>query len=338
MTNHVLFRDGLDRYNVTADLLMVYNSNSGSFSTTGGRFGGGGYSPSSVGMTLSLMAGSEFWSAMACSLTGSGSGDRVVMSFSSVASAFNGVEATVTYNQSSGLWKLWRGPLSTLLGSITAPMTSGWHWLDVHYKMDGSAGVFEIWLDDVQLLDLTAQNTIQNGGETTIIALTWGDINSGSTAEFTIDDIIISDNTLGRVGDSRIVTLEPTSDATPNQGTPSTGTNHYAVVDEAGWNTSDYLTMPNTSGDKENFGFASLSGTPTTIYGVGIVLISQKSDAGAFSLEPYVTSNSVEADGGSTNPLTSWSLQTAFFETDPNTSAAWNAAGVNAMTGGFKVP
>jgi hypothetical protein len=334
----IFFRDGFDRYNVAADLLMVYNTESGSFSTASGRFGGGGFAPTSTGMTLSIAAIAELWMGMACNLTGSGSGDRVVVSFMSAAAIANGVEGCVTYNQSSGVWKLWRGQEVTLLGSITAPMVTGWHWLDVHYKMDGSAGVFELWLDDVQLLDLTGQNTIQNGGQTQVIALTWGDINSGSAAPFTNDDIILSDNSTGRLGDSRIVTLLPTSDASPNQGTPSTGSNHYAVVDETGFNTSDYTTMPNTSGDKENFGFQALTGTPTAIYGVGVVLISEKSDAGSFQLEPYVTSNAVEADGSSQGPLTSWSLQTSFFAVDPNTSAAWMAGAVNAMTAGFKVP
>lgn len=335
----VLFRDGMDRYNTATDLLMVYNVSTGSYGTTSGRFGGGGFSPSSIGLTLSLPSSeSEFWMSMACSLTGSGSGDRVVVSFMSAASSSNGVESCLTYNNSSGAWKLWRGQMGTLLGTFTSPMASGWHWLDVHFKFDGSAGVFEVWLDDIQEIDLTAQNTIENGGQTTIIAMTWGDINSGAAAPFTIDDIFLTDVTTGRLGDSRIVTLLPISDASPNQGMPSTGSDHYAVVDEPGFNTSDFITMPNTSGDKENFGFQSLTGSPATIYGVGLVLISEKSDAGAYSLEPFVISNSNEADGSSQGLLTTWSLQQSFFPTDPNTSAAWTASAVNAIQAGFKVP
>lgn len=335
----ILFRDGFDRYNTGSDLLMVYNVANGSYGTTSGRFGGGGFSPSSIGLTLALPSSqTEFWVSMACELTGSGSGDRVVMAFMSAASTGNGVEGCLTYNNSSGVWKLWRGQTITQLGTFTQSMTTGWHWLDVHFKFDGSAGIFEVWLDDNSMIDLTAQDTIQNVGQTVIIAMTWGDINSGAAAPFTIDDVFINDQTTGRLGDSRIQTLLPTSDATPNQGTPSTGTDHYAVVDEPGFNTSDYITMPNTSGDKENFGFQSLTGTPATIYGVGIVLISEKSDAGSYSIEPMVISNTSEADGASQNPLSSWSLQQAFFDVDPHTSAAWTAAAVNAMTAGFKVP
>ena len=41
-----------------------------------------------------------------------------------------------------------------------------------------------------------------------------------------------------------------------------TGTAHYACVDEVRWDGSDYITLPNVSGDKEMFGHGSLSTTP----------------------------------------------------------------------------
>ena len=60
--------------------------------------------------------------------------------------------------------------------------------------------------------------------------------------------------------------------------------------------------------------------------------------AGAFSLEPLVVSSGTESDGASQPLMTAWGVQSAVFEQDPNTSAAWTYGNVNSADIGYKVP
>ena len=331
----LLWQYGFDLYNVVGDLNLAYYSyGPGSFSTTGGRFGGGGWSSTGYGITRAIPANAEIWSSFAMETSAFGTGANIVAGFSSAG----GIEGLVTYQPASGTWTLWRGGENTSLGSATYMLPSGtWHWIDIHFKMHATAGVFELWIDETQVLNLTAQDTIQNSGQTTLAAAYLGDGVGGGGLVMTVDDWFIY--TPGsRYGDSRIETLVPTSDATPNNGTPSTGTTHYNLVNEAGFNTTNYVTMPNTSGDKEVYGHGALVNTPPTVHAVAVKLVSQKSDAGAYSLEPLVVSSSTEGDGSAQALTTSWGIQTAIFEQDPHTSAAWAYSAVNSASIGYRVP
>ena len=156
----------------------------------------------------------------------------------------------------------------------------------------------------------------------------------------TLDDLYILDATQGanttRLGDCRIATLLPTANAGPNNGTPSAGA-AYACVSEARWNTTDYVTLTNTTGQEELYSMGSLPMTPTAVFGVRVLSIADKSDSGAAGFYPAVKSGGVEGDATGVPILTTWARQYGIFETDPSTSAAWTASAVNAMACGVKV-
>jgi hypothetical protein len=332
----ILWMDGFDLYNNITDFGANYSVGAiVSFSTTTGRFGGGAIFTNNYGVSRATTANSEIWLSFAMQPTSYASNvDQIICGFGSAG----GVEGTITYNGFTGTLKSWRGNRSTQLSTQSLIMTvSTWHWFDVRWKMHASTGEVEVWIDDVQQISLTSQNTIQNSGQTQVSTILLQDTVGIVALPGYIDDVFIY--TPGsRLGDSRIETLVPTSDAGTNQATPSTGTNHWAVVDEAQFNTSDYLTMANTSGNREIFGHGSLSGTPTTVHGVVVKLMSQKSDAGAFSLAPLVVSSGTEADGSGQSLSTSWSQQYSLFVTDPHTSAAWTYSAVNSASIGYMVP
>ena len=331
----MLWQDGFDLYNNASDLTMVYfSSNTSGFNTTAGRFGGGSWYTSAYGLTKTIPANAEVWSSFAINTWDTNAGDKFVATFNSVT----GEEVSITYNPATGAWKAWRGNNNTVLGTATLYLTSNvWHWIDIRAKLGTTLGEVEVWVDDAQILTLTGQNTVYNAGQTQFTNVQVGDNHTGGALRMYIDDwIIYTPGT--RVGDSRIDTLTPNSDAGTNQATPSTGSTHYGVVDEAQFNTSDYLTTASTSGNKEVFGHGALATAPAVIHAVAVKLVSQKSDAGAFALEPLVVSGGTEGDGASQTLTTSWGVQAAVFETDPHTSAAWAYAAVNSAYIGYKVP
>jgi hypothetical protein len=338
--------DGFDEYAQNSDMGFYYtNPDNWNVDTTGGRYGGGSFYMSGGGEGFGYpmpAAQTEVWIgfAMACNNGATDGTNRAVLSFFSAA----GLEASIFYCSQTSTWTCYRGNTNTLLGSGYGNFGNAtvWHWVEFHYKISATAGVMEVWVDGVQVVDVTGADTTQNSS-TQFTLIDWGyNGNQGSCSSYIDDSYVL--NTSGsanntRLGDSRIESLKPTSDAGPNNGTCSSGSAHYAMVDE---NQNDgsttTITIANTSGQEELFGMASLAGTPATVHAVKVLNIVQKTDGGACNGEAVVSSGGTPAEGSSTSLLTTFSPCLGIFETDPNTSAAWAYTAVNAMECGFQIP
>ena len=338
----ILWMDGFDQYGSANDLALNYVSNSFgaiNFYPTGGRFGGGGLNSqanfSAGAYYVSRILGStnvEVWTSFAGNLQTNGTnGNSFLMALGAGSTDNNGVEVNLQYDNLTGVWTL-NKPINGNIASFTYPVSNGWHWIDWRVKFSATAGEIELWVDDVQIYTGTGLNTVDHSTLTGwTAALIFGN------GCWVIDDLFVY--TPGsRLGDSRISNLVPSSDATPNNGTQSTGATHFGVVDEIVNSTTNYITLPDTSGDKEVFGVASLASTPVSVWAVKVETLTSKSDAGTFLLQPLVRSSGTESDGASQPLTTSYSTQQSIFETDPATSAAWTGSAVNAMQIGVKVP
>ena len=337
----LLHMDGFDSYATGSDLFQEYTiATLGIFSTSAGRFGGGAVYLNDNGKALywtnpNVMT--EIWSGCAVKIDPSYLGPGFVFTFTSGA----GTEAGVWYDWTTGYWACYKGNQSTFLGSAPYPISmSFYHWVEVHYKISTTVGVMEVWVDGVQVINLTGINTSQSGG-TNFGTVGLGLVGS-NTCRAVYDDWYILDTTGSynntRLGDSRIETLRPNSDAGPNDGVPSTAGPHYAMVDEMQWSTSNTIVLGSTSGNAEVFGMTSLSTAPSTIHAVRVLAVVEKTDGGTLLANAIVVSSNVEADGTSTDLNTSFSHAFNMFETDPNTSTPWTATAVNSMNCGFKVP
>jgi hypothetical protein len=94
-----------------------------------------------------------------------------------------------------------------------------------------------------------------------------------------------------------------------------------------------------TSGHEDLYNFPNLSVTPASIYTVAVKGYVAKSDSGSRTVSLRVKSSSSDSGGSSTGqaPGTSYGWLDSFFDTDPNTSAAWTPSGLNAATSGFRI-
>ena len=338
----LIFMDGFDLYSGPTDPAFsgVYSGagyNTNWLSTTAGRYGGGALYINAYYESITKPLPSpqaEIWLGFAYNCAG---GYPVFINFNSPS----GQELQLQYAASTGLWTVLRN--GTQVGStVTCSIGSGvYHWLEMHYKIGTStSGIFELWIDGVQQINLTGVNTSAYGN-TTFTSFTFGGNNNALTGF--IDDMYIvvpgGANNTGRLGDSRIETLRPTSDAGPNNGTPSAGTSHFAMVNEVqndGATTT--ITVTNASGQEELFGMASLAGTPTTISAVKVAVVAEETTAGTCTVEAVLVSGGTKAVGASAPLTTAFGVVSNFWEADPNTSAAWTAAAVNAMRCGFQIP
>ena len=338
----LIHMDGFDVYSALTDLGLQYTIANGGFGTTTGRFGGGAYYCTSYTATMKKAlpsSPSEIWTSYAFNAATGINSDCMLIEFGGAS----GGEVSISINFSSGIFKAWRG--TTLIGTSGAYAlgTGTWHWLDYHFKINGSSGIVEIWLDGNNIMNLTGVNTSNSGGTAIVYVALASGSNSNNTQTGYFDDWIINDTTgsynNGRIGDSRIETLKPTSDASPNNGTLTSGTSHYAMVNESHYDgDTSTITLTNTSGQEELFGIGSLSGAPASISAVKVTLIGKKSDAGACNLETVVSSSSTVSTGASTGLTTSYVSFGTILETDPHTSAAWAYTAVNAAKIGFEVP
>ena len=133
------------------------------------------------------------------------------------------------------------------------------------------------------------------------------------------------------LGDVRIDAVYPTADGTYTAWTPSTGTSHYALVDETTPNTTDYNSS-NTIGQKDSY----VMGNPPSlasqiIYGVRVKVAAQKDDAGSRSMKVGVRSGTTDSLSAAQALGTSQLYYTNIHEVDPGTGASWTPSGVDNM-------
>lgn len=99
-----------------------------------------------------------------------------------------------------------------------------------------------------------------------------------------------------------------------------------------------YVTS-GTASTEDLFTFPNLAITPSAIYSVAIKPYVRISAAGVRTVTANLKSSTTDATGSlaATQPLVTYQWLGSYFLTDPNTSAAWTASGVNASKGGYKI-
>jgi hypothetical protein len=334
--------DGFDSYAVAGDLTQEYTSYNCAFGTTSGRYGQGALNFNNYNnyltWTYSGLTMSEIWTGMAVNIT-SAYGNGVITEFVSI----NGIEAQILYNTTTNYWFIDTGQGQSTITSVYYPVSlNQWHWLDIHYIMNANVltGTVEVWVDGIQAVNCNG-DTAYNGGNT-FVSVHLGSIGNNAAYNLYYDDWYIL-NTSGsynttRLGDSRVQTLIPTSDAGPNDGTPSTfGAQNYTMVDEPQWNTSNLVTLQSGLGNAEVYGMSPLIGNITQVHAVRVLAVMDKQNSGNIFINAAAISNSVKIYSNDM-PLTSSITHVyGIFEFDPNVSAAWSNVAINSSDFGISV-
>lgn len=357
----LIWMDGFDSYASSVDLEWAYytvgdvNVNDIGLGTTSGRFGQGGvifgrYSNTMLKNFSTPLT--EIWTGYAFQQVGSTSNQRYAVFY---YISLIGIECQLTYNPVTGEWAFWQGGYSVSSNVLIASGIYGigsnqWHYIEMHYKISNTSnGIIELWIDGINIFNNQSANTTAFG-QTVFYTMGFGGLENGTfgPALFgTMDDWYILDPNSGtdnitRLGDSRIETLVPISDAGPNQGTPSNNSvvtgQHYTMVDESQNDRgATFLSMPPVDGTEEIFGMSSLSSIPLNIWAVRVLNIVQKTDGGITFGNAVVRSSGVTEFGPNQQILSTFFGQYGIFETDPNTGNAWTYTSVNAADAGFTV-
>jgi|GEM_PF-5382894 len=225
-------------------------------------------------------------------------------------------------------------------------LNSTWYTMDIHIKFHATTGVVEVRRDGVMLSSASGLNTAQSGAHTGFRILRILKQLFTVSVSFYLDDIVIND-ALGSVNNSfmpdvRIVGLFPTGDiSTRNDMSPSSGTDHFAVVDEFPASATDFLEST-TVGDEEVFNITDLT-LPT---GWGIIAVQptvlqrETVATGTANTEIGLVVGGVDYWDTANPKLLTTSDQYEngkIYEQNPNTAAGWTDANIDALRIGIRV-
>jgi hypothetical protein len=334
--------DGFNCYNEAADLSQTYSTSNCDVSTNSGRFGGGALQLGNNNAKCTYIFNSpqtEIWTGFPINFYMSGYENCGLLIFNSSS----GIEATITLSQTNGTFQVYNGQQSTLLGTSSVITTSPdvWHYIEVHYLISSTVGIFEIWYDSIRILNLTNINTTKYSS-TMFDSISFGTYhNDNKTPQVYICDWYIL-NTTGihntkRLGDSRIFTLSPISDADPNDGVPALPGPNYIMINGPRWKSSNSITLTNTFDQTEMYDMSSVPLIPPIIYGIQVVAIAEKTDVGDITARTLLSSNNNLISGSNTALLTSLIHLSDIFEVDPNTNNSWTVNSTNSIQCGFKI-
>lgn len=207
-----------------------------------------------------------------------------------------------------------------------------WCYIEAKVTLHDTTGTVDFRIDGVSVLSLTGLDTKNAGTKAVFDSVSWGDGGSGVTTQ--ARDFYVC-NTAGTknndfLGDVRATFLPPTGDTTPEQWTPSTGSDSFAVVDEATPNTTDYL-QSSTPGHVTRMTLADLPDTTHEVFGLFVKSYAAKSDAGDASFRNGIFSDAT-VENGATNVLsTGFTTFMDGFELDPDGDVDWTPTSVNAL-------
>lgn len=336
----LLFCDGFDHVDDGYELLKwdyVYNAAYVTYATTYGRDGG-------WGMVISASAFLTLQKNLSASPSTIivGFASKIIYQYDTRFFAINDgsdLQIQLWFDNSTGALKVYRD--TTYLG-ITPPGSfnaSTWHYIELKVVFSNTVGSVEIKIDGTTQLTLTDIDTSHSGNEQCTGIQLLGQANNPWTF---FDDLYICDTT-GTVnndflGDITITTLYPTSDGNSSDFTPSTGTDHYALVDEAQLVGDTDHNESSTVGHKDLYGVTTFSGTDN-ILGVQVVAAVKNTDTGTMSVRPLSRSGAIPADNEGDSFTLSQTMKAAMhvFEKEPTDDVAWTAAKVNAAEFGLKV-
>ena len=270
-------------------------------------------------------------------VTGSGAWPVIMRFISSYAYA--GLGVNLYYDSASHEIKVYMGA-STLLGTSSgANITSaGWSYVETKVTV-GYYGSIEIRVNGSTVYTQINVDTRPGGYNNAYDQFGW-EFSGGARPAF-YDDWYVCNNAGTSnndfLGDCKVVAVYPVSDAGANQWTPSGGSSHNALVADNPANDDTSYLESSTSGQKELWGFGTLSGLGS-IVGVQVNTDVRETDGTSHSLRTLVSSGATESeDTGQAVGLQAYVTKARVVALNPDNSQPWTVTSLNAAKFGIKV-
>jgi hypothetical protein len=330
----VVFIDGFDSYATSTDMgtdRWLVTTAPGSFVT--GRFGG-----QAVSLQRGSAGGGDITallpSALSALTVGVAFETTEMLTARSVMIFKNNTTTILTlFKTATNTLQLVRGATvnTNILAETSAFLVSGiWYYVEIELVRNASTGSVNFYING----SLNGSGSSLNTGASDIDRVNLAVANSGVNVWY--DDLYVLD-VATRLGEHRVETLRPTSDTAQIDFTPSTGTNHAALVDETVYNGDTDYNASGTVGHKDRYNMGDLSSTPPTISAVQVNIFAKKDDATTRQIRSNLKSGATTANGATKTVLSTYQATADIYALDPNGSIAWTAAAVNALEAGVEV-
>lgn len=232
----------------------------------------------------------------------------------------------------------------TVIGSASVPawIANQWYYFEIQVVLHDTTGSVVVKINGTTVLTLTNVDTKNGGTKTVFDSIAFANASRGNSWNASYDDLYITNGAgsanTGFLGDVAVETLYPSGDGSSSQfvGSDGNSVNNSLLVDEAVPDTADYVQSA-TAGNRDLYAMANLVRTAGTIYGVQSAAYGQSSDSGSVSIKNVVKSGATVLAGAAIPLVTTYGPKLTVFEQDPDTSAAWLVAAVNAVEAGVEV-
>jgi hypothetical protein len=251
--------------------------------------------------------------------------------------AAGGVTASMSL-RATGFIQVSRGTSTThtsntlLATSATTINRAVGHWVAVELDAQDAGGTFTVWVDDVQMVTFAGDTK----GSATTAGWSQFDPKQGPTDDNCyITDIIVTDNTTGRLSEQYAQTLSPDSVDSGNLvGSPVTGASRYQNIDEIPTSQTDY-NYAQAVNDEDLYGFGNV---PTAFASISTVEIEAQAIAAGVITQGEISYKGTGATSyGTANPIgASYEVWARILDTDPDTAAAWTGTAINAALFGVR--
>lgn len=331
----LLFFDGFETY-ATADILKEWSDSTGTvaINASGGRRGGGAlYAPDNTSLTSNVTK--VLASAVSTIVIGFAFNPSSTPTLArNLARLRDGAsnQLEIKFNTNATLSISRNG---TVLGTSVATVdVASDQYLELKATIHDTAGSFELRKNGVNILSASGVDT-KNTTNASVSQVSFGTDGNPGSSTWKYDDLYILDTSGSSnndfLGDIRIDAIYPNADGNYTDWTPSAGTDHYALVDEATPNTTDYVSS-STAGQKDSFAMASPPVLASElIFGVRVKVAALKDDAGERSIKVGVRSGVTDSVSADQALSTSQLYYSNIHETDPDTGVAWTPAGIDGM-------
>jgi hypothetical protein len=216
---------------------------------------------------------------------------------------------------------------------VFMPLANIWAHIQVKITIHNTTGNVELRLNGNTVANWTATGLNTRNGTANFFAnvIHW---TSNSASGESVDDFYAFNDQGAQPntfqGDVRAIQQFPTSDIAI-QWTRNTGPNNCLAVDEPFNDGDTTYVATNTPGFTDIYALTPLAVTPSQIIAVQPRYNARHDDAGPHTVTAQFTSGGTTANFPNYNTTVTYAYQQTAFPQDPNTSAAWTAAAVNAI-------
>lgn len=248
----------------------------------------------------------------------------------------------------TGAIRIVKGALTgTVLGTSAGGVIGEgvYHYIEFKFDLQTTAvGSISVRVDGVEVLSVS--NVVTGGTFLGNATFLWDGVDfAAEGATVLYDDIYILDGTgstnIDFLGDSHVTAVLPQTDAvsagTHSDWTPSTGSDHGALVDENPSDDDTTYVSSASANEQDSFNYPNLSLVDPTIHGVQTNIVARKDDGGTRTIRSLVRSGGSDDEGANMGVADDFAVLMTVYNQEPVASADWDLNAVNAAEFGVKL-